>query len=225
MMKILFIVTSATSLAGSPTGVWFEELSTPYYILQDAGYEVDIVSLEGGEAPFDPRAFEDDSITESVKRFKADKQAMVKVKNSGKIADTNFLQYDAIFFPGGHGAVVDLPFDKILAEKTGKFFDSGKPVAAICHGPGGLVEAKRDDGKSIVYGLKVTAFSNAEEEAIGVTDKVPFLLESRLSEIGGKYESGENFGEFVVEDGNLITGQNPASSAKIAKVLLEKLKN
>lgn len=224
MMKILFIVTSATTLAGSPTGVWFEELSTPYYILQDAGYEIDIVSLKGGEVPFDPRAFEDDSITESVKRFKADEQAMQKVNNSGKISETDFSNYDAIFFPGGHGAVVDLPFDEVLANKTGNFFDSGKPVAAICHGPGGLVEAKRSDGKSIVYGLKVTAFSNAEEEAIGVTDKVPFLLESRLSELGGKYESVENFAEFVVEDGNLITGQNPASSAKIAKVLLEKLK-
>ena len=225
MNKILFIVTSASSMAGSPTGVWFEELSTPYYILQEAGYKIDIVSPKGGQVPFDLQGFELENITDSVKKFQADEVAMAKVKNSGQISAIDFSEYDAIFFPGGHGAVIDLPLDDAVAQKTGKFFDSGKPVAAICHGPGGLVSAKRYDGKSIVYGLKVTSFSNSEEEAIGVAKKVPFLLESKLSELGGEYIAAENFSEFVISDANLITGQNPASSAKIAKVLLEKLKN
>lgn len=216
MKNILFITTSASKLGNSDTGVWLEELTTPYYILKEAGFEVDIISPKGGKVPYDPTALEKENIKPSVKKFLADNPAFSKLENSKTIAETDFSKYDAIFFPGGHGAVVDLPFDEVLAEKLGEFFDSGKLVSAICHGPGGLVSAKRKDGRSIVYGLKLTSFSNNEEDSVGATAKVPFLLESRLQELGGVYSSAGNFEEYVVTDRNLITGQNPASSEKIA---------
>lgn len=221
MKSILFIATSAAKLDESPTGIWFEELSTPYYALLKAGFNIDISSPKGGKVPYDPRALEKENIVLSVTKFLKDEEAMQKLNKSKKISATNFDKYDAIFFPGGHGAVVDLPYDKILAEKLGKFFDSGKLISAICHGPGGLVKAKRKDGKSIVDGLKVTSFSNAEEDAIGVTDKVPFLLESRLKELGGIYSAVNNFKENVIADKNLITGQNPSSSEAIAKAIIK----
>jgi putative intracellular protease/amidase len=224
-MKILFIVTSANLLAGSPTGIWFEELATPYYILQNAGYEVEIASPKGGEVPFDPRALDPKEITESVKKFRVDEVAMQKFNNSKKISGVDFTDYKAIFFPGGHGAVVDLPKDEILAAKLGDYFESGNLVAAICHGQGGLVRANKKNGKSIIDGLKLTSFSNAEENAIGVSKKVPFLLQSKLEKLGGIYSSADNFKEYVVVDKNLITGQNPASSKKVAEEILKAVQN
>lgn len=224
MKNILFVTTSASKLAGSDTGIWFEELSTPYFVLQDAGFNVDIASPKGGRPPADPRAFEPDAITESVKRFQSDKDAMDKFNNTIKLQNTSLQKYDAVFFPGGHGAVVDLPDDEFLKENLGKYFETGKPVVAICHGPGGVVSTKKKNGKSIVDGLKVTCFTNSEETAIGVDKKVPFLLETRLKELGGKFECVEDFKEFAIRDGNLITGQNPASSQKCAELLVIALK-
>lgn len=224
MKTILFIVTSANMLAGSPTGIWFEELSTPYYILKDAGYNIEIISPKGGKVPYDKKALEPDAITDSVTKFLADEEAMQKLNNSKKISETNLKNYNAIFFPGGHGAIVDLPFDKILSEKLGEFFDSGKLISAICHGPAGLVAATRADGKPIVEGLKITSFSNAEENAIGITNKLPFLMEDKFKGQGAIYSSKPNFTENVIIDKNLITGQNPASSKAIAQEIVKYLK-
>ncbi len=222
-IRILFITTSAKKMAGSDTGVWFEELSTPYYVLTSKGFQVDIASPKGRKVPFDPRAFDTENITASVKKFRKDKLAMNKVEHAKVLSQLDLHEYDAIFFPGGHGAVVDLPDDEFLKKNLGAFFESGKPVASICHGPGAIVSARKADGSSIVSGRKVTCFTNSEEDAIGVTDKVPFLLETRLRELGGQFVCGADFSEFAVADGNLITGQNPASSRKCAELLAEQL--
>jgi putative intracellular protease/amidase len=207
------------------TGVWFEELSTPYYILSKKGIQVDIASPKGKKIPFDPRAFDTDNITKSVKKFLDDMLAVTKIEHSKVLSLLDLNDYDAIFFPGGHGAVVDLPNDKYLEDNLGKYFETGKPVAAICHGPGGIVGAKKSDGTSIVNGRKVTCFTNSEEVEIGAESKVPFLLETKLRELGGIFVSGENFSEFAIADGNLITGQNPASSKKCAELILDALQS
>lgn len=225
MKKVLFITTSADKINEEwPSGIWFEELSTPYYILKDGGVEVDIASPKGGNVPCDPKAFEDEHITESVERFRKDQEAAMKLGNSKVLSQADFNQYDAIFFPGGHGAIMDLPEDQTIKSELGEFFDSGKIVAAICHGPAGLVSAKKGDGKALVEGRRVTCFSNSEETVIGVENTVPILLEKTFREQGAKFEAKEDFSENVVVDGNLITGQNPASSELIGKKLLEQLK-
>ena len=222
--KVLFITTSVSEVKDRKAGVWFEELSTPYYIITEGGYEVDIVSSKGGEVPFDPLAFEEENITDSVKKFQNDTGASKKITDSKKLSEVDFEDYAAIFFPGGHAAMFDLPNDKVLAQKLGNFFDSGKVVAAVCHGPAGLVAAKKSNGDSIVKDRKVNCFSNSEEDAVGATENMPFLLETRLGELGGEFvKNSEDFGEFVVVDGNLITGQNPASSKKIAEKILENI--
>lgn len=223
MKKVLFIVTSAKKMGKEKTGIWFEELSTPYYVLADKGIQVDIASPKGKKVHFAP--LEPKDITPSVERFQADKFAMNKVEHTKILSLQDLNDYDAVFFPGGHGAVVDLPDDKFLEDNLGNYFDTGRPVAAICHGPGGLVKARSHNGKSIVDGRRVTCFTNVEEAAIGVDKKVPFLLESRLRELGGKFESGSEFQEFAIRDGNLITGQNPQSSKKCAELLLEVLED
>jgi putative intracellular protease/amidase len=225
MKKVLFIVTSAKKMKDSETGIWFEELSTPYYVLTDKGVQVDIASPKGKGVHFAPGSLSPENLTGSVKKFREDKFAMNKIEHTKLLKLLDLNDYDAVFFPGGHGAVVDLPADKFIEEKLGEYFETGKPVAAICHGPGGLVQAKKSDGTSIVNGLRVTSFTNSEEKAIGLEDKVPFLLESRLRELGGKFECGSDFQEFAVADKNLITGQNPASSKKCAELLLQVLGN
>ncbi len=225
MKKVLFIVTSAKKMGDSETGIWFEELSTPYYVLTDAGVQVDIASPKGKGVHFAPGSLSPENLIVSVKKFRDDKFAMNKVEHTKLLKLLDLNDYHAVFFPGGHGAVVDLPDDKFLEDNLGNYFDTGKPVAAICHGPGGLVKARKHDGTSIVEGRRVTCFTNSEEKSIGVDKKVPFLLESRLRDLGGKFECGPDFQEFAIRDGNLITGQNPASSKICAELLLEVLKD
>ena len=223
---ILFIVTSHSVVGdtGNPTGVWFEELSTPYYKFIDAGYEVEVVSISGGDIPIDPRSQEEAGKNpESVERFLADNIAMSKIKATPSIDNIDTRKYSAIFLPGGHGTMWDYPENKNLANIVSKTLSDNKIVAAVCHGPAGLVSAKDANGDSIVKGKTVAAFTNSEEEAVEHTDVVPFLLETRLKELGANFSSVEDFQPHAVADGNLITGQNPASSEKVAELVIATL--
>jgi len=220
MKKILFIATSADKMGDSDTGLWLEELATPYYLLAAGGMQIDIASPKGGKIPLDYRAFEPENITSSVEKFRQDALAMQKIENAKTLSTLVLQSYDAIFFPGGHGAVVDLPHDKYLQDNLGKYFETGRIVASICHGQGGLVGTVKSDGNSIVSGRNVTCFTNSEEVAIGADKKIPFLLETRIRELGGRFVCGADFTSFVVVDGNLITAQNPASSKECAEKLL-----
>lgn len=221
MFKILIALTShdRVEATGKATGFYYDELATAYWSFIDAGFDVDIASIKGGAAPHDPSSL--DAKVErrpaSVQRFVVDDAAMAKVKATLPIADLSANDYDGIFLPGGHGTMWDLPQNEPLARIVGTLFDAGKAIGAVCHGPAGLVAAKRADGHSIVAGLRVNAFTDAEEDAVGYTKVVPFLLQTRLTELGGRFEGGPNFAAYAVRDGNLITGQNPASTAQTAE--------
>lgn len=223
--RILMVVTSHDTLGetGRPTGFHYEELTTPYWRFVDAGYAVDIASPKGGKAPHDPGSLADDANDRpaSVQRFLDDAAAMQQIENTIKLEDVRADDYAAIFLPGGHGTMWDLPNHPTLAVLLSYADAKGKPVAAVCHGPAGFVGVTREDGKSLVDGRKVNAFTDAEETAVKLTDVVPFLLESRLRELGGEFEAAANFKEKVVRDGNLITGQNPMSADGVAKAVLE----
>lgn len=226
-IKILIILTSHAAIGdtGKTTGVWFEELATPYYEFVDAGAKVDIVSIDGGKVPIDPGSLKPKGENEpSVERFLADQNAMSAIKASGKVTDVASGAYDAIFLPGGHGTMWDLPASDDLAALLSKAWSEGKVLAAVCHGPAGLVNVKDADGKPVVSGRRVAGFSNAEEKAAGLDKVVPFLLESRLRELGGHYESGPDFQPFAIQDGKLVTGQNPSSSQQTARLTLQAIK-
>ncbi len=224
MKKILFIVTSAKKLGKKKTGVWFEELSTPYYLLSEKKIQVDIASPKGGKMPIEPLSLDNEKLPESVRKFQKDLLAMKKIGRTKILSRMEFSKYDAIFFPGGHGAMVDLPEDEYLKENLGRFFESGKIIAAVCHGPAALVPAIKADGTSIISGRKITGFTDSEEVKAGGDKKVPFLLETKLKQLGGKFSCGADFSEFAIRDANLITGQNPQSSKKCAELILEALK-
>jgi putative intracellular protease/amidase len=222
-LPILMIITSHATLGdtGKPTGVWAEELTTPYYELIDAGYAVEFASPAGGRPPFaegSVKANPDDNEA-SVKRFLGDADAIKKFDYTMKTNDAIAADYAAVFLPGGHGTMWDTATDVATARLVSDAFNAGKPVAAVCHGPAGLVNAKRSDGKSIVFDKNVNAFTNEEETAVGLMDIVPFHLETVLRDLGGKFERGPMWGAYAVRDGNLITGQNPASSALVAQHL------
>lgn len=223
-LKILLILTSQATMGDDPrpTGVWFEELSTPYYAFVDAGAEVDIASIAGGRIPVDPHSIQPaGSNPASVERFLRDKAAMAKLEGSLKIDDVSAGGYSAVFLPGGHGTMWDLPGSARLADLLSGAWAGGKVVAAVCHGPAGLVNVKDADGRPLLAGRRVSAFSNSEEAAAGLTDKVPFLLETRIRELGARYEKGADFQPFAVRDGRLVTGQNPASSERVAELVLQ----
>lgn len=224
---ILFVLTSHATIGdgGPPTGVWLEEFTTPYYAFVDAGYEVDVASIQGGVVPIDPKSVSADAEKPaSVQRYLKDDKTQKLIATSLKIDGVDGKKYAAVFLPGGHGTMWDLPASKPLAKLVGEAIDDGRVVAAVCHGPAGLVNAKTKDGKSVVAGRKVSGFTNEEEEAVGLTKQVPFLLEDKLKALGGKYEKAPNFQAFAVADGNLVTGQNPASSEKVATLVIEQLK-
>jgi len=226
--RILIVVTSHDRLGstGDQTGFWLEELAAPYYVFTDAGMAVDIASPRGGAAPYDPKSLDrTDSRPKAVERFLADAEAKGKVEASLKLDAIAPGAYDAVFVAGGHGTMWDLPDSAALARLLGETFDRGAAVAAVCHGPAGLVSARRKDGKPIVDGRKLTGFTNAEEEAVKLTGVVPFLLESRLRELGGIFTGGPLFQAHAVRDGNLVTGQNPASSERAAELVLEALRD
>lgn len=224
--RILMIVTSNARMGdtGKPTGLWAEELAAPYYALADAGAEVVLASPAGGPAPIDPGSLkpqgENDAIVE---RFLADQALQARVKATARAADMDATQFDAVFLPGGHGTMWDLPNDAGVTRAVEQAWAGGKLVASVCHGAAGLVTAKRPDGESIVKGLKVNSFTDSEETAVGLADVVPFLLESRLRALGGQFVGTADWQPFVVRDGQLITGQNPQSSARVAGELLQAL--
>ena len=227
MARVLIVLTSHTKLGdtGRDTGFYFDEMATPYWALVDAGVDVEIASIAGGKAVHDPSSLADDPAQRPapVSRFLEDKTAMTKLADTIAIGDIDAAQYDAVFLPGGHGTMYDFPENADLADVVSKIYAAEGVVGAVCHGPAGLVGATRPDGQPLVAGLRVNGFTNAEEDAVNLTDAMPFLLESRLRELGGGFEGTENFQSHAVRDGRLVTGQNPASADAVAKLLLEAL--
>jgi putative intracellular protease/amidase len=224
MKKVLFVVTSNDKLGntGEKTGFWSEELAAPYYELLDQGVEITIATPLGGQPPIDPKSADPASATEDTKRFDADKVLQEKLKNTVKLSTINQKDYDAVFYPGGHGPLWDLVEDKNSIALIESFYTHKKPVAFVCHAPAVLKNVKVN-GEFLVKGKKVTGFTNEEEEAVGLTKVVPFLLEDALTQNGAKFSKIANWQPYAVEDGLLITGQNPASSKLVAGKLLEQL--
>lgn len=219
------ILTSHDTLGdtGQKTGFWLEEFASPYYTLADAGAELVLASPKGGEPPLDPKSDVPDFHTAATERFREDPKAQHALATTVPVSSVRHEDFDGLFFPGGHGPLWDLAEDAATIELIEKFHAAGKPVAAVCHGPAVFRHPKDTEGKPLVNGKKVTGFSNSEEAAVQLTDVVPFLVEEMLKENGGTYQSGDDWQSFVVEDGGIITGQNPASSEACAKVLLNQL--
>ena len=226
-LKVLVVLTSHDQLGntGEKTGFWVEEFAAPYYVLQDAGVDVTIASPKGGQPPIDPKSALPDFQTEATKRFDADKELQTKLANSLALDTINEQDYDAIFYPGGHGPLWDLTNDKTSIALIESFWAHNKPVAAVCHAPAVFRYVKDSNGQPLVKGKKVTGFSNSEEEAVQLTAVVPFLVEDELVKLGAQYSKGEDWHSYVVKDGHLITGQNPASSEENAKALFTLLSN
>jgi len=221
-MKVLMILTSHDQLGdtGRKTGFWLEELAAPYYVFKDAGAEIVLASPKGGQPPLDPKSNESDSQTDDTRRFEADPQAKAQLANTVRLDSVSQADFDTVFYPGGHGPLWDLAEDKHSIALIESFLAADKPIALVCHAPGVLRHAKSAQGDALVKGKKVTGFSNAEEAGVGLTDVVPFLVEDELKAKGGVYSSGPDWGAYVVQDGLLITGQNPGSSSDTAKRLL-----
>ncbi len=220
--RIVIVVTSHGELGdtGKKTGFWLEELAVPYLTLTRAGAEVDIASPLGGRPPADPSSEKSDNA--DVRAFLDDRIAMDKLANTLRI-DALAKDYDAVFVAGGHGVMWDLATSSSMAELLSSTYRRGAVVAAVCHGPAALVKATKEDGSPLVSGHRFAAFSNEEEEGAGLTNIVPFLLESTLSDQGGRYEHGAMWAPFAVRDGRLVTGQNPASSRLVAEETLAAL--
>ena len=221
--KILIVTTSHANMGDTDkkTGLWIEELTTPYYAFADAGALVTVASIKGGAVPIDPGSQKaDGENSPSVERFRSDEVVQQAVMNTLAIADVKASDYDAVFLPGGHGTMWDLPESDRLAQIISETLEQGRIVSAVCHGPAGLVSAKTAAGEPIVKGRKVAAFTDSEENAVGLSDTVPFLLESKLRELGADVQTSGNFEAFAVADGNLITGQNPMSSELVAEKVL-----
>lgn len=224
MKKVLFVVTSHDQLGntGEKTGFWTEEFAAPYYALTDKGIQIDIATPLGGQPPIDPKSADPASATEDTKRFDADTALLAKLKNTKKLTEINPSDYDAVFYPGGHGPLWDLAEDTTSADLIATFYTQNKPIAFVCHAPGALKNVKVN-GHFLVKGKKVTGFTNSEEAAVGLTNVVPFLVEDMLQKNGGSYSKAGDWQSYAVEDGLLITGQNPASSKLVAEKLLAQL--
>ncbi|MFA6831193.1 MAG: type 1 glutamine amidotransferase domain-containing protein [Bacteroidaceae bacterium] len=225
-MKILIVLTSHSELGntGAKTGFWVEEFATPYYYLIDKGANVTLASPLGGQPPIDPTSDKPENQTESTKRFKSDTALQKKLSQTHKLSEVMSEDYDAVFYPGGHGPLWDLAESKVSAKLIENFYQANKPVAFVCHAPAALRHVKNKNGEPLVKGKKVTGFTNTEEELVGLTKVVPFLVENMLKENGGIYSKAGDFATYALEDGLLITGQNPASSQKVAELLLNKLR-
>ncbi|HBR41932.1 MAG: type 1 glutamine amidotransferase domain-containing protein [Roseobacter sp.] len=224
-MKILMVLTSHDKLGdtGNKTGFWLEEFAAPYYVFKDAGAEITLASPKGGQPPLDPSSDADDAQTEATKRFKSDDAAQKELANTEVLSSVSADGFDAIFYPGGHGPLWDLAEDKASINLIESFAASDRPVGAVCHAPAVFKHTKGTDDKPLVSGKTVTGFTNTEEEAVGLTDVVPFLVEDMLKTNGGTYKKGDDWASFVVTDGKLVTGQNPASSEEAAHKLLSLL--
>lgn len=226
MTRILMIATSADRMipGTEPTGVWLEELTTPYYAFRDAGAEVTLASIKGGAIPVDERSVNADGENDaSVERYLKDETLKNEVANTPSFASIDIDAFDAVFLPGGHGTMFDYPGSEELARLVERFDREGRIVAAVCHGPAGLVSAKKPDGTPFVEGRRVAAFTDSEERAVGLDQAVPFLLETRMKDLGAIHEAGPDFQPFALRDGNLVTGQNPASATRTAELVLEAL--
>jgi putative intracellular protease/amidase len=224
-MKILMVLTSHDQLGntGRKTGFWLEEFAAPYYTFKDAGAEVVLASPAGGQPPLDPKSDEPSFQTGLTQRFKADPAAQQALASTLRLETVNTADFDAVFYPGGHGPLWDLAESATSIALIETFERAGKPVALVCHAPGVLRHVKAANGEPLVKGRRVSGFTNAEEEGVGLTDVVPFLIEDEFQALGGLYEKGPDWQPFVVEDGLLITGQNPASSEAAAKALVKRL--
>lgn len=225
-MRVLIVLTSHDQLGdtGEKTGFWLEELAAPYYRLKDAGADLVLASPKGGQPPLDPKSYEPGAQTDATRRFDQDPAAQSELANTRRLSDIDASDFDAVFYPGGHGPLWDLSDDSASIALIEDFLAQHKPVAAVCHAPAVLVNVKDAEGEPLVRGKRVTGFSNSEEAAVGLTEVVPFLLEDTLIALGGRYESGEDWHSKVVVDGHLITGQNPGSSEAVADALLGGLK-
>ncbi|TDV34175.1 putative intracellular protease/amidase [Paraburkholderia caballeronis] len=225
-MKVLIVLTSHAELGntGKKTGFWLEEFAAPYFALRDAGATLTLASPKGGQPPLDPKSDEPSAQTDATRRFAADADARAALANTVRLADVKADDFDAVFYPGGHGPLWDLAEDPASIALIERMIEAGKPVAAVCHAPGVLRHVKVADGRPLVDGKSVTGFANSEEAAVGLTDVVPFLVEDMLKTSGGRYTKAADWQPHAVVDGLLITGQNPASSEPVAEALLEQLR-
>lgn len=225
-MKILMVLTSHDQLgdSGKKTGFWLEEFAAPYYTFADAGAEITLASPKGGQPPLDPKSDEPDAQTDDTRRFQSDEQAKQALANTYPLGEVDPYDFDAVFYPGGHGPLWDLAEDKDSITLLESFYASNKPIGTVCHAPGVLKHVKAPDGHPVVKGKRVTGFSNSEEDGVGLTDVVPFLVQDMLKANGGDYSKGADWASYVVEDGHLVSGQNPASSAAAAEALIKRLK-
>lgn len=225
-MKVLFVVTSHDQLGdtGHKTGFWVEEFAAPYYAFKDAGYEITVATPKGGQAPIDPNSEAPDAQTPATERYYKDETAQQIIATTKKLSEETAAAYDAVFYPGGHGPLWDLANDKDSQKLILDFYNSNKPVGAVCHAPGVFTNIKFDNGDAFVKGKNVTGFSNSEEDAVKLTDVVPFLVEDELKNLGGNYTKTADWGVHVVVDGLLVTGQNPASSEEAAEKIIVQLK-
>lgn len=221
-MKILMVLTSHDTLGDTSkkTGFWLEEFAAPYYVFKDAGADITLASPKGGQPPLDPSSDAADAQTNDTRRFKADAEAQKHLSSTLTLADVTGAGFDAIFYPGGHGPMWDLAEDADSKRLIEAFAAADRPIGAVCHAPAVFRHTLGTDGKPLVNGRRVTGFTNTEEEAVGLTKIVPFLVEDMLKANGGHYEKGADWASFVLRDGKLITGQNPASSAKVAEDML-----
>ena len=224
-MKILMVLTSHDQLGdtGRKTGFWLEEFAAPYYAFRDAGAEVVLASPKGGQPPLDPKSNEPSFQTDLTRRFEADAAAKAQLAATLRLDSVTQADFDTVFYPGGHGPLWDLAEDKASIALIQTFVAAGKPIALVCHAPGVLRHVTTPDGKPLVEGKKVTGFTNTEEEGMGLTEVVPFLVEDELKAKGGLYSKGPDLAPYVVSDGRLITGQNPKSSGLAAKFLIDQL--
>lgn len=221
-MKVLMVLTSHDQLGntGRKTGFWLEEFAAPYYVFTDAGVHVTLASPAGGQPPLDPKSDEPDSQTALTARFKQDTAAQKALANTVQLSHVDPADFDAVFYPGGHGPLWDLAESRDSIALIESFDRAGKPIGFVCHAPGVLRHVNGAHGSPLVKGRHVTGFSNSEEAAVELTDIVPFLVEDELAGLGGRYEKGADWGQYVVTDGKLVTGQNPASSEEAARELL-----
>jgi len=225
-MNVLIVLTSHDKLgdSGKKTGFWLEEFASPYYRLKDAGAQITLASPLGGQPPLDPKSHEPDFQTDDTRRFDDDKVAQSEMAKTAKLSEMKVDEFDAVFYPGGHGPLWDLHNSSDSIALIEGFIAAGKPVAAVCHAPAVLLKAKDQNGDPLVKGKKVTGFSNSEEAAVELTDVVPYLLEEQLLALGGVYQKVEDWNSLAVVDGLIITGQNPSSSAAVADELIKAIK-